>query len=117
MSLKNQEFKAAYSSARGDNLLEDFYIRALSNSLIYKRIAGYFSSNALAIAARGISIFINKNNGHMKLLCNIRLSESDKRVLEKHVNKLEEEFIFDLNNLEDELKKNHLKCLGWMLKT
>jgi len=116
MTLDKLDFKAAYSSSRGDNLLEDFYIPVLSNSISYKRIAGYFSSNSLAIAARGISKFIIENDGYMKLICNVYLSESDKKVIESYLQKIEDDFLIDLQNMTDELQKNHLKCLGWMLK-
>ena len=71
MTLKKQDFKAAYSSSRGDDLLEGFYIPALSHSILYRRVAGYFSSNVLAIAARGIYKFIVDNDGLMKIVCNI----------------------------------------------
>ena len=116
MSLKDLDIKVSYSSSRGDNLLEDFYIPCLSNSCLYKRTAGYFSSNSLAVAAKGIADFINKNNGSMQLICNVCLSESDKTTIESHVAKIQNDFVVDLDKLEDELKKDHLKCLGWMLK-
>lgn len=116
ISLRDLEFKAAYSSSRGDNILEDFYIPALSHSSRYKRIAGFFSSNALAIAARGVAPFLTNNEGIMQLICNVYLSESDKSVIERRIIDLQKEIILDIENMEDELKKDHLKCLGWMLK-
>ena len=58
MSLKDLELKGLYGSDR-DDLLNEFYIPVLSQSVSYKRIAGFFSSNALAIAAKGISKFID----------------------------------------------------------
>jgi superfamily II DNA or RNA helicase len=116
MSLKDLNIKVSYSSSRGDNILEDFYVPCLSNSCVYRRTAAYFSSNSLAVAARGIADFINKNNGSMQLICNVCLSESDKTIIENHVARLQKDFVVDLDNLEDELKKDHLRCLGWMLK-
>lgn len=116
MSLKDLDLKVSYSSSRADNILEDFYIPCLSNSHVYKRTAGYFSSNSLAIAAKGIADFINKNDGFMQLICNVYMSESDKSIIENHVAKLQSDFVASLENLEDELKKDHLKCFGWMLK-
>ena len=49
-----------------DNLIDDFYIPALSNSIKYKRISG-FSSSSLAVAARGMGQFIL--NGGSMLIC------------------------------------------------
>ena len=52
----------------------------------------------------------------MQLICNVCLSESDKKVIENYALKIQEEFILELSQLQDELMKDHLKCLGWMLK-
>lgn len=52
----------------------------------------------------------------MRLICNVCLSESDKKVIENYALKIQEDFVVDLANLQDELMKDHLKCLGWMLK-
>lgn len=115
-NLRDLEIKVSYSSLRGDNILEDFYIPCLSKCRSYKRIAGYFSSTSLAVAAKGLAKFIADNNGTMKLVCNACLSESDKSVIEEYVEKIQNDFIVDLEKLRDELTLDHLKCLGWMLK-
>jgi hypothetical protein len=57
MGLEKLNLKGLYDSD-ADDLLLDFYIPVLKESIDYKRIAGYFSSNSLAIAAKGISKFI-----------------------------------------------------------
>jgi hypothetical protein len=53
LSLQSVKIKPVYYSD-DDNLLEEFYVPVLSKAIKYDRIAGYFSSNTLAIAARGI---------------------------------------------------------------
>jgi hypothetical protein len=103
MSLKELNFKPAYSSDR-DNILEDFYIPSLSNSFSYKRIAGYFSSSSLAVAAKGMSNFI-LNGGSMKLVCNVFLTQADESVIKEYLSNLQNEFVISLDFLEDELKK------------
>ena len=42
-----------YDSDR-DDILNEFYIPVLKKSKVYYRLAGFFSSTALGIAARGI---------------------------------------------------------------
>lgn len=114
MDLKLLQLKAAYSS-EDDNLLIDFYIPALTNAIIYKRLAGYFSSNSLAIAAKGIANFI-KNDGKIQLIANVVLSEHDQIAIQKALQEKEEDVLVDIEKIEDELKKNHIKMLCWLLK-
>lgn len=58
------------------NLVEDFYVPALSRSVQYDRKAGFFSSSALAVAATGIARLL-ANGGRMRLLVGVRLSSDD----------------------------------------
>ena len=115
--LKNVDIKFKYDSDK-DDLVNDFYIPVLSNSVEYYRMSGYFSSSSLAISARGIADFI-LNGGKMKLLCNAQLTKEDYEIIEKthqdSVEYVQRMFIDDLHNIEDEFVKNHVKALGWML--
>ena len=52
----------------------------------------------------------------MKLICNVFISSSDKEVIIKHLEKAYDDFVVDIDNMKDELKKDHLRCFGWMLK-
>lgn len=115
MSLQDLDLKHAYDSD-SDNLLIDFYIPALSEASSYKRIAGYFSSNALAIAAKGIAKFINENNGSIELIANVVLSETDVDAISAALKEKEKEILEDIDNIEDELKRDHIKVLGWLIK-
>lgn len=119
MSLKDLNLKVAYDSDE-DDILNEFYIPALSESIIYKRLAGYFTSSSFAIAAKGLAKFIS-NGGKIQLIANVILSKEDyekiKEVSEKpFLKKAEKEFIESLENIEDELIRDHVKMLGWMLK-
>lgn len=121
MSLKELNFKAAYNSDE-DDILNDFYIPALENSKVYKRIAGFFTSTSLAIAARGMAKFI-ENNGKIQLIANVYLSEEDynfvknEETKDKIIEQIENDFLKDLEKLEDNLTKKHVEMLGWLLKT
>lgn len=113
-SLKNLNLKSSYWSDE-DNILFDFYIPALSVSKIYKRIAGYFSSNTLAVAAKGLAAFIH-NGGKMFLITSVVLSEEDKDSIEKALGEYEKKVIEEIDNIEDKLTRNHVAMLGWMIK-
>ncbi|MHC4461409.1 MAG: DEAD/DEAH box helicase family protein [Planctomycetota bacterium] len=114
MSLKDINLKPVYYSDK-DNLLEEFYIPVLSNSVKYGRIAGYFSSNSLAIAARGISDFVN-NGGKIRLIANVVLSIEDQEAIKAALLEKEREILSEIENLEDRLKKDHIGMLGWMVR-
>lgn len=114
MGLKALNLKTAYYSDE-DNLLVDFYIPVLSTSIKYDRIAGYFCSNSLAVAAKGIAGFIN-NGGRIRLIANVVLSVDDQEAIKEALLKKEEEVLAEIDSLEDELKKDHIKMLAWMLK-
>lgn len=118
MSFKDIEIKRDYDSDE-DNLVTDFYLPVLSEATTYYRRSGFYSSSSLAVSARGIAELIRKN-GKMKLICNVHLSEKDydslKRAQENPTKFLEESNIgFDLNDIEDEIEKDHVEALGWML--
>lgn len=119
MDLKDVPLKPAYDSDE-DSILNDFYIPALSNSLNYQRLAGFFSSSALAVAARGISGLI-KNGGTMKLVVGAKLRKQDIEAVEKGLKNKEqvisEMMIQDLDSIEAEFVKDHVRALAWMVAT
>ncbi|MCX6818518.1 MAG: DEAD/DEAH box helicase family protein [Candidatus Aenigmarchaeota archaeon] len=114
MSLKEVKLKAAYYSD-SDDILRDFYIPVLSESTLYKRIAGYFSSNSFAIAAKGISKLI-ENNGKIQLIANVIISEEDQNAIRQALDNIENDCILEIKNIEEGLKKDHIAMLGWLIK-
>jgi superfamily II DNA or RNA helicase len=119
MGLRDIQLKPAYDSDE-DDILNDFYIPALSNSISYRRLAGFFSSSALAVAARGIAGLI-KNGGTMKLVVGAKLRKQDVDAITKGLKTREEAFsgqmIQDLDSIESEFVKDHVKALAFMVAT
>jgi len=117
MGLHDLSLKPAYDS-EDDDVVNDFYIPALSESVLYRRLAGFFSSSALSIAARGIS-FLIANGGKIELVVGARLSKEDVEAIREgtetpeHV--IETSMIKDIGQIEDEFTKNHFKALAWMI--
>lgn len=111
------KFKEHYDSQK-DNLLKDFYIPALANSKKYRRVVGYFNSKSLASVAVGLKDFII-NNGKMDLLCGVDLNPNDVNIVKfasEHPEEiLTSSFLKDLDSIEDEIVKNHVEVLGWMI--
>ena len=121
ISLKeiSEDIKQYYESDT-DNLLEDFYIKVLSNSIYYRRLTGAFSSTILAGASKGISEFI-KNDGKMELVSWVTLSKDDVKAIErgkKEANEVIDEVALqnlNVDDIEDNLEKDYLKALSWMI--
>lgn len=113
MSLKDLELRQSYESDCG-NLIELFYEPVLSNASKYFRLAGFFSSSSLAIAARGLAKFIS-NEGKFFLVCNPLLSKEDAAIIKASPDSSLNNLSLDLNNIQGEFERNHVKALGWML--
>ena len=117
MGLRDLAFKKSYDSDI-DDILRDFYIPALSRSTLYKRLTGFFSSTSLAIAAKGIAGLI-RNGGYIKLVTGARFRESDieaiKQAYKDTEMMLEEGMLKELEYLENEFIKDHVRALGWMV--
>ena len=121
-TLPEHPFRISYGPA--DDRLRDFYLPALERSVRYDRLAGYFSSGALAVAAAGIVRLI-ANGGRMRLLCGAQLSEADveavragedlARVVERRL----EAALPDPGALEQQLRdeglQTRLQALSWMV--
>ena len=117
MSLKDLMLKKAYSSDT-DDILHDFYISALKEAVEYDRLAGFFSSTSLAIAAKGI-IGLIKNDGRMRLIISPKIDKKDlEAIKEAHSNPekyIEEKMLKELEKLEDEFIRDHVFALAWMV--
>jgi len=120
MSLKDLNLKGVYDSDEGC-LLKTFYIPVLSESIKYRRIAGYFSSNAFAAAVKGFYKFIKKG-GKIQLIANVVLQSYDQKEIKKQLRIKENAFLKEIDNIdesnfEEVLKVGHISLLGWLLKT
>ena len=109
--------KSSYETGQ-DDLVEEFYVPVLRCAKSYDRIAGFFTSSSLAIAAKGMAGFIN-NHGIMRLIACPKLDEKDIEILEL-VNTDPEFFLNEkyqnmFADLEDSLQEQHISALGWMI--
>jgi len=129
MGLPELDLRISYDSGFQD-LLEDFYIPVLETAKYYDRIAGFFSSSSLAIAAKGLAGLI-ANEGKIRMLVCPRLDRSDIQVLEENrqsiysennhrVNQIDIDFISQtmidsIIDFRTIAETEHLKAFGWML--
>lgn len=124
MTLSDLSLNDAYDTGDlGNKVVNDFYVPVLQQAVSYKRLTGYFSSQALALAARGIAGLI-KNGGQMQLITSPVVSEKDFQMLtsnspeevQKFVDNQFEKAIGDLNYLASTIAYDHVRALGWMLR-
>lgn len=68
MGFKDLELKQVYDTRnKGDDPVENFYVPALCETVVYDRGTGYFSSTVLSLAARGVAGLI-RNGGRKRIL-------------------------------------------------
>lgn len=80
-SLRDFQWDVGYSHEDGD-LVNLFFIPALSRATLYQRATGYFTGEVLALAARGLDALIQRG-GRMQLLVGCTLSEKDVEQIQK----------------------------------
>lgn len=117
MNFKDLDLKNCYDSDE-DNILSDFYIPVLENSVKYHRLTGFFNSSALSIAARGIQGLLH-NEGEMKLISGVVLSEKDIDAIEQGIKDPESiisKFLTnELDNIENDFVRDHILGLSWLI--
>jgi len=117
LGLRDIPLKTNYESDE-DDILREFYIPALSESVLYKRLSGFFSSTSLAIAAKGICGLIS-NGGRIELVCGAQFSEADVEAIKDAYaspeSLIEDNMLSDIDNMVDKFIQEHIRAFGWML--
>ena len=108
------EIKREYRTHQ-NNIVKEFYIPVLEESLIYKRAVGYFTSGSLIEISKGISGLI-KSKGKMQLIVSPFLSDEDITEINKGYSlrmKVEEAINREIDKLENE-NEGVCKRLSWL---
>lgn len=124
MALTDLELQDAYDTGnRAEKVISEFYVPVLQEAVLYRRLTGYFSSQVLALAARGIAGLI-QNGGKMQLITSPVVSEQDFNALTSESTKDIQDFVDrqfeiamkDVNDLASTIAYDHIRALGWMLR-
>lgn len=117
MSLKSFPILTGYSSIANDPYHE-FFVPCFSNSNIYCRYGGFFTSKNLALCAEGIAEFLN-NNGTIQLILSPLFTKEDIDAIKKGITnreeKIKDNWIKSFDELEEKFEKDHVRALAWML--
>ena len=116
MPFKNLELEISYDSDETD-ILGAFYKPVLQESILYQRMAGYFSSTTFGLVMGEVVDFIEKG-GRIRLVTGVELAEDDKGVIEEYVNgqtaKFDDHLIKEIDTA-DMLLSDCSALMGWML--
>ncbi|MBZ4662714.1 MAG: phosphorothioation system restriction enzyme [Caloramator sp.] len=116
MSFINENFKIYYSTDN-DDIVKDFYYKALSKAVLYRRATGFFSSSSLILISKGIEALLS-NEGKMELLVSPNLSQEDieaiKNGYENRKNIIYSNLLrnFDFENIQF---KDQYNFLAWLI--
>lgn len=114
MGLRDLNLEESYETEENKtHLLDSFYVPVLEQAEKYYRIAGFFSSTALTVAAQGIAGLI-QNQGKMYLLISPQLSRSDYKVIKEHGELREADSIFQDLDFSGGVSEN-VQALAWLL--
>jgi superfamily II DNA or RNA helicase len=121
MSLKEiqKDLKQEYRSDE-DNIHRDFYVPCLTHSVKYDRAVGYFTSDSMALVARGLVNFVKSPNSLMRLVASPVLNEEDARAISSIPSS--EQLVLISQMVKESLEKaiaqaarKHLEFLSWMI--
>lgn len=118
MALTDLNFPNVIDTSSTD-IISEFFIPALQNSIRYDRGVGYFSSSWLRLTAPGMVQFA-ANGGRARWIASPILSESDWSALqlgdEARSNPiLLEALMRTINDLQQSLEEDTLSALAWMI--
>lgn len=118
MLLTEHEWPLTLDTSSAD-IMQDFFVPALSRAIRYDRAVGYFSSGWLKIAAVGMIQFA-ENGGMARWITSPIMSKDDWTAIQigetaKHDQILRQCLCNEIDNLAETLGKKTLSALSWMV--
>jgi len=121
VKLSEREWRTSYRHEDGD-LIELFYNPALTCAVQHDRMTGYFSADALALAARGIATrgiaALITNDGRMRLIVGCTLQQPEQDAMGEGYDwraRLETQLLAADLTPPDEKAGRGLEMLAWMV--
>ena len=112
MPLRANRFLPFYNSKEND-IIEEFYVPALSNCTEYKRVSAYFDSNILSLYATGIEHIV-QNKGHISFIFSSEISEEDFELMKdgyKNREALEKQLVIEADTDAPSIELSNLAYL------
>ncbi len=117
--LRDLQYRGVYKSDL-HNILEDFYLPALTVADRYDRAVGYFSASTISYAAQALSTFV-EHGGQIRLVLGAFSDKDDiEAVKEGHrlreiADRLGAEMLAHIEGASDELFQNRFDTLAWLV--
>ncbi len=117
--LRRLALKEVYKSDE-DNILEDFYMPALSVARSYDRAVGFFSAATISYAAQAISAFV-KHDGRMRLILGAFVDAEDIEAVQKGLDaralseRVGQDFLREIDRVDDDLFRDRFEALAWLV--
>lgn len=117
-SFEELDINYEYNSNR-NFVYADFFNKILPHCNSYKRFGGIFSGQKFVQCAEGLQDFIKENRGTMQLAIIPVFDEKDKEAFSESSREqiITEKWKIELDQIEDNLKQDHIKALAWMIVT
>jgi len=118
MGLKDLELRLTYDTSNSD-LIKDFFVPLLSESIAYDRGVGFFSSGWLRVTSEGMVAFA-ANGGMARWVISPVLTAQDWNALRIGQQAREDQVLYkalerDLDQLAKDLHEDTLCALAWMV--
>ena len=116
MSLRTVSFQDTYWSGEND-LIKEFYIPCMEESIEYCRAVGYFHSSIFCYITNGLYPFI-QHGGRMRIVCSVNISPEDEHqiALGYDIRQLLEDKIAPATQELIDLNIANIKNLCWLIK-
>ncbi len=116
MKLSDLKFDTNYNSY-DNNIVEEFYLKALSNAKNYDRVSAFFDSKILALYSTAIEK-IYTNNGIIRFIFSQQLSEDDYNQMKSGYLKRGDDILLDRFNSQQlsEEEKTRLSNLSYLIE-
>lgn len=121
MGLRELNIKHAYMG-KGESILSNFLIPAISNSIAYDRITSFYTVESLLAISQGLDT-LYRNKGKMRLIIGIHSVPEEivdasirKEKLKEQVSIVRSKLKLELSTLSDLLLQKRLATLAWMIE-
>ncbi|MDE2804045.1 MAG: DEAD/DEAH box helicase family protein [Gemmatimonadota bacterium] len=115
--LRELDLDISYGTV-SDDIVRTFYSPCLRHAVLYRRAVGYFTSGALAAAAKGVAHLI-ANGGRIRLVASPRLTEEDIEAINRGYTRrrqvIESAIRLEFERVRNELESARLSALAWLI--
>lgn len=116
-SLQELKLDISYRTSEKD-IVRTFYSPCLRRSVVYRRAVGYFTSGALAVAAKGVAHLI-ENDGSIRLVASPSLTDEDVEAInlgyKQRSEVVEEAVRLQFQEVHEKLVSDRLDALAWLI--